>query len=134
VLIPNAIVFTSAVQVLMPHRRTDLAVGVNYNTSLPEAIALLLQTLSTVGGIFEKLALEIDVVSFSESGIDLMVRYWTPPQKKDVRTIQTAVMIAVKQAFDQVGITILYPVRTFYLFDQQRFEDHFPTSTSKNLS
>ena len=45
VLIPNAIVFTSAVQVLMPHRRTALAVGVDYNTSLPEAIALLLQTL-----------------------------------------------------------------------------------------
>jgi len=28
VLIPNAIVFTSAVQILMPHRRTDLAVGI----------------------------------------------------------------------------------------------------------
>ncbi len=59
----------------MPHRRTDLAVGVDYNASLPEAIALLLQTLLTMGGIFEKLALEIDVVSFSESSIDLMVRY-----------------------------------------------------------
>lgn len=136
VLIPNAVVFTSAVQVLtaLPHRRTDLAVGVHYNTSLPEEIALLLQTLSSVDGVFEKPAPEIDVVSFGESCIDLMVRYWTPPQKKHVRRIQTTVMIAIKQAFDQAAISIPYPVRTLYLFDHQRLDDHLPSSLGKTPS
>jgi len=130
VLIPNAIVFTNAVQVLtaLPHRRTDLAVGVDYNTSLPEVIALLLKTLAGVEGVFDNPEPEIDVVSFGESSIDLMVRYWTLPQKKHVRRAQTRVMIAIKQAFDQADISIPYPIRSLYLFDQQRFHEHVPAS------
>lgn len=134
VLLPNAVVFTSPVQVLtaLPHRRTDLAVGVDYNTPLPEAIDLLLKTLSTVEGVFTSPESEIDVVSFGESSIELMVRYWTLPQKKHVRRTQTQVMIAIKQAFDQADIGIPYPIRTLYLFDQ-RFKEHVPISTTEEL-
>lgn len=134
VLIPNSIVFTNAVQVLtaLPHRRTDLAVGVDYNTPLPEAIALLLRTLAGVEGVFDNPEPEIDVVSFGDSSIDLMVRYWTLPQKKHVRRTQTRVMIAIKQAFDQADISIPYPIRSLYLFDQQRFNEHIPASAHEN--
>jgi len=134
VLIPNSVVFTNAVQVLtaLPHRRTDLAVGVDYNTPLPEVIALLLKTLAGVEGVFDNPEPEIDVVSFGESSIDLMVRYWTLPQKKHVRRTQTRVMIAIKQAFDQADISIPYPIRSLYLFDQQRFNEHIPASVHEN--
>ncbi len=134
VLVPNSIVFTSAVQVLtaLPHRRTDLAMGVDYNTSLPHVIDILLKTVSEVEGVFDNPALEIDVVGFGESSIDLMVRYWTLPQKKHVRRIQTQVMIAIKEAFDQAEIGIPYPIRTLHFFDQQRFNKHFPIQTSQD--
>jgi len=134
VLIPNSIVFTNVVQVLtaLPHRRTDLAIGVDYNTSLPEAIALLLKTLTGVEGVFANPEPEIDVVSFGESSIDLMVRYWTLPQKKHVRRVQTRVMIAIKQAFDQADISIPYPIRSLYLFDQRRFNEQVSASAHEN--
>ena len=53
VLLPNSTVFTDAVKVVTAyaHRRTDLAVGVDYNTSLPQAKKLLLQTICQVDGV-----------------------------------------------------------------------------------
>jgi small-conductance mechanosensitive channel len=134
VLVPNSLVFTSPVQVLtaFPHRRTDLAVGVDYHTSLPQTVDLLLATLSDVEGVLPKPAPEIDVVAFGDSSINLVVRYWTRPQKVYVRRIQTRVMIAIKQAFDQADINIPYPIRTLYFFDQKQHNDYFPASISKD--
>lgn len=130
VVIPNSIVFTSAVQVLtaMPHRRTDLALGVDYNTDLSSAVEILLKTVKEVQGVLPKPAPEVDAVGFGDSSIDLMVRYWSLPQKLHVRQTQTRVVIALKEACDQAGITIPYPIRTLYYYDQEKFNEHFPGS------
>lgn len=130
VVIPNAIVFTSAVQVLtaMPHRRTDLAIGVDYNTDLSSAVDILLKTVKEVEGVLPKPAPEVDAVGFGDSSIDLMVRYWSLPQKLHVRQTQTRVVIALKQACDRAGITIPYPIRSVYYYDQEKFNEHFVAS------
>lgn len=132
VLIPNSVVYTNSVQVMtaFPHRRTDLAVGVDYNTPLPKARQLILNLLSEVEGVLPKPAPEVDVVSFGESSIDLMVRYWTEPQIAYVRRTQTRVMIAIKQAFDQAEISIPYPIRTLYYYNQEKYNDSFPASAN----
>lgn len=130
VLLPNATVFTSAVQVRTAygHRRTDLEVGVDYQTPLDEAIEVLYATINRVEGVLSKPAAEIDIVSFGESSIDFMVRYWTVPQQNRVRYVQTQVIIAIKKAFDKVNINIPYPIRTIYHYDQERFEDYLPAA------
>lgn len=136
VLIPNALVFTSPVRVLtaMPHRRTDLSLGVDYNTDLPNAVQILLKTLANVEGVLPNPAPEIDAVGFGDSTIDLVVRYWTLPQKVQVRQVQTRVIFALKQVCDRADINIPYPIRTLYYYDQQKFNDCAPISTSTNLS
>ena len=125
ILMPNSEVFTSAIRVRTAYskRRTDLAVGVDYNTSLPEAKRILLQTIKSVEGVLNKPDSEIDIVSFGDSSIDLVVRYWTKPRQQQVRTIQTEAMIAIKQALDAANIGIPYPIRTVYHFDQDRYND-----------
>lgn len=125
VVIPNSIVFTSPIQVLtaMPHRRTDLAIGVDYNTPLPQTIQTFLKTVNEVDGVLVKPAAEVDIVGFGESSIDLVVRYWTLPPKAIVRRTQTSVMIALKEACDREGISIPYPIRTVYFYDQQQFKE-----------
>lgn len=127
ILIPNSIVFTSPVQVLtdQPHRRTDLAIGVDYNTPLPHAVSTLMAAMEGVEGIFDRPELEVDIVGFGDSSIDLMVRYWTQPQKKTVRRVRTAAMIAIKKACDRADINIPYPIRTVYHFDQDRYDDRY---------
>ncbi|MGB7413722.1 MAG: mechanosensitive ion channel family protein [Thermosynechococcaceae cyanobacterium] len=126
VVMPNSIVFTSPVQVLTghPHRRTDLAIGVDYNTPLPMARDTLLNALHKIDGIQLDPQPEVDIVGFGDSSIDLVVRYWTAPQIAQVRRIKTRVMVALKQACDRSDISIPYPIRTVYLFNQEKFDDH----------
>jgi small-conductance mechanosensitive channel len=130
VLLPNATVFTSPVQVrtAFNSRRTDLGVGVDYNTPLSEAAELLQRIISDVEGVLDDPSPEIDLVNFNDSSIDFVVRYWTSPQQKEVRRIQTKAIVAIKKALDQAGISIPYPIRTLYYYDQQQFNDYLPAS------
>ncbi|NJN57218.1 MAG: mechanosensitive ion channel family protein [Leptolyngbyaceae cyanobacterium SL_5_9] len=132
VVIPNATVFTSPVRVLTdrPYRRTDLAIGLDYNTPLPRAVQVLLMALTDVEGVLSNPSAEVDVVGFGDSSIDFVVRYWTLPQKLHVRQTQTRVMMALKQACDQANLNIPYPIRSVYLFDQKQFDDSISTANS----
>lgn len=132
VVIPNATVFTSPVRVLTdrPYRRTDLAIGLDYNTPLPRAVQVLLMALTDVEGVLSTPSAEVDVVGFGDSSIDFVVRYWTLPQKLHVRQTQTRVMMALKEACDQANFNIPYPIRSVYLFDQKQFDDHVLTVSS----
>lgn len=136
VVMPNSILFTSPVQVLtdQAYRRTDLAIGVDYNTPLPKAVQVFHEALSGIEGVLTTPESEVDVVSFGSSSIDLVVRYWTKPQRKEVRRTFTRVMIALKQACDQADIIIPYPIRTVYHFDQEKFSDHMPVSVESEAS
>ncbi|MGK7942701.1 MAG: mechanosensitive ion channel family protein [Crocosphaera sp.] len=133
VLLPNSTVFTSAVQVrtAFNHRRTDLGVGVDYNTSLPKAKTILLRTIYEIDDILETPEPEIDLVNFGDSSIDLVVRYWTAPSQAVVRRVQSETMMAIKAAFDAADISIPYPIRTVYHYDQQEFNDYLPNNSKE---
>ncbi|MEM8638360.1 MAG: mechanosensitive ion channel family protein [Cyanobacteria bacterium P01_G01_bin.54] len=128
VLLPNSDVLTSAVQVrtAFEHRRTDLAVGVDYNTPLKSTIALLETTLAQIPTVVPHPPVEVDVASFGDSSIDFLVRYWTRSDQASVRRTQTQAIVAIKQAFDQSNISIPYPIRTLYFFNQDQYKDTQP--------
>ena len=136
VVMPNSIVFTSPVQVMTgkPQRRTDLAIGVDYNTPLPLAVKTLFDAAKQVDEVLSSPAVEVDITGFGDSAIDLVVRYWTKPEQKVVRRIQTRMMIALKQACDQADINIPYPIHTVYHFDQDKYEDNMPKSVNGSQS
>lgn len=126
--IPNAIIFTNEIQVrtAMPCRRTDLPIGVDYNTPLPQAVQILRETATSVEGVANDPAPIVDVVEFGDSSINLMVRYWTKPTQADVLRAQTRMIMALKQACDRANINIPYPIRTVYWYDQEKFADFAP--------
>lgn len=136
VVIPNASVFTNVVQVrtAFSYRRTDLEIGVDYNTPLPKAVDTLLEAVSQVPGVLSKPEPEVDVLGFGESSIDMMVRYWTEPERPSVRRTQTKVAIALKAACDRANINIPYPIRTLYYYDQEKFADNSPSSGNGDRS
>ncbi|MGB5632264.1 MAG: mechanosensitive ion channel family protein [Waterburya sp.] len=133
VLLPNSTVFTDAVKVVTAydHRRTDLAVGVDYNTSLLQVSKLLAQAIASVSGVMNEPTPEIDVVNFGDSSIDLVVRYWSNSQQRQLRNVQTRAMIAIKQTLDQASISIPYPIRTLYYYDQEKYNDYFPVDNQQ---
>lgn len=134
VLLPNSTVFTNAVQVrtAFPSRRTDLEVGVDYNTPLSEAAEILQRTIIEVEGVLDDPAPEIDLVSFGDSSINFVVRYWSVPRQKEVRRVQTQAIVAIKKAFDQANISIPYPIRSVYYYDQEQFNEYLPTSINED--
>ncbi len=134
ILMPNSELFTSAVRVRTAYskRRTDLAVGVDYNTSLPEAKQILQQTIERVEGVVNKPVPEIDLVGFGDSSIDLIVRYWTKPRQQQVRQVQTEAIMAIKSALDAANISIPYPIRTLYHYDQDKYNDYLPAEGNEN--
>ncbi|MEL6320580.1 MAG: mechanosensitive ion channel family protein [Cyanobacteria bacterium J06626_14] len=128
IIIPNSVVFTNSIEVLTqrPNRRTDLSIGLDYNTPLPNARQLLQETASRVEGVLADPEVEVDIVSFGDSSIDFVVRYWTRPTKAVVCKTQTRMIMALKEACDKADLNIPYPIRTMYFFDQQKFADHSP--------
>lgn len=128
VLLPNSDVFTSAVRVrtAFSNRRTDLAVGVDYNTPLPKAKAILQDAIKEVEGVLNYPAIDVDFVGFGDSSIDLIVRYWTNSRQAQVRQIQTKAIVAIKKSLDRENISIPYPIRTLYYYDQDKYNDYKP--------
>jgi small-conductance mechanosensitive channel len=128
ILLPNATVFTNAVRVRTAYtsRRTDLAVGVDYNTSLAEASEVLLGAIASVSGVLSEPSPEVDLVEFGDSSINLVVRYWTLPQQKQARQVKTKAILAIKTAFDNAKINIPYPIRTLYFYNQDQYQDYLP--------
>ena len=130
---PNAEVYTSAIVVKTAYskRRTDLAVGVDYNTSLPEAKQILQRTIARVEGVLNRPDPEIDLVGFGDSSIDFVVRYWTRPRQAQVRAAQTAAIIEIKKALDAADIGIPYPIRTLYYYNQDKYNDYMPVDDNR---
>lgn len=134
ILMPNSELFTSAVRVrtAFDRRRTDLAVGVDYNTSLPKAKRILQKTIEGVEGVLDDKPPEIDLVGFGDSSIDFIVRYWTHPRQPQVRQVQTRAILAIKEALDAADIGIPYPIRTLYFYNQDKYNDYIPENTNDN--
>ena len=136
VLMPNSNVFTSPVQVRTANnfRRTDLAVGVDYNTTLSEAKQILQQTIERVEGVSDSKSPEIDLTEFGNSSINFMVRYWTDSRKSQVRQVQTEAILAIREALNAAGIGIPYPIRTLYFYNQEQYEDNIPKNNSSDCN
>nr|WP_228035491.1 mechanosensitive ion channel family protein [Oculatella sp. LEGE 06141] len=134
VVIPNAVVFTNSVQVLTDRncRRTDLEIGLDYNTPLARALQVLQTAMADVEGVLSTPSIEVDVVGFGDSSINFIVRYWTRPQMLHVRQVRTKVMLTLKQACDEADFNIPYPIRTLYFFDQQKYNDQSAIEASAN--
>jgi small-conductance mechanosensitive channel len=91
--------------------RTD--VGVDYEADVETARAVALDAMEDVDAVVTSPQPQVVPKGFGDSAILLELRYWidhpSPPRKW--RAV-SAVVTAVKAAFDDAGITIPYPQRT----------------------
>ncbi len=116
ILIPNATLFTNSVLVRtgFEHRRTDIELELDYNTNLEETQQLLLRVVGDIEGIVDNPPPEVDVVGFGDGAVQLVIRYWTAPQQKTVRRIQTKAIIAIKKALEEASIILPHPIRAIH--------------------
>lgn len=114
VIVPNADVYQSAIQVLTAFdaRRTSLEVGVGYDDDLGVAEDVILDACRGVDGVLSDPEPQAYLVGLGDNAVLFDLRYWTDPHQADVRRIEHLVFRAVKDRLDAEGLDMPFPVRT----------------------
>jgi small conductance mechanosensitive channel len=97
----------------MGKRRVVIDVGIEYSSDLLKVKQLTLDTIVKLPFVKKDEPLEFFYKEFDDSSINFMVRFWIDFNRQiDYRYAVSEAIIAIKQAFDQNGITIPFPIRT----------------------
>ncbi|MBN2044434.1 MAG: mechanosensitive ion channel [Anaerolineales bacterium] len=117
VLIPNREVFTNSITnyTRITQRRIGLSVGVGYDSDLQQVEQIAIKAVKKLPGVKEDPAPFFMVDSFGDSAINATVYYWYDTQNNDLAELTNNGAVAVKQAFDQAGIEMPYPIRSVRL-------------------
>ncbi len=123
VVVPNSELFTKQVisYTSNPFRRIELAVGVEYDTDLNQAIENCYSAVKNTSGILIEPKPVVIVKGFGDSSIDLAVRAWVESRGGWLK-IKSTLAMNIKSQFDEVGIGIPFPIRTV-VFDKDVKEE-----------
>lgn len=91
-------------------RRTSLTVGLPFDVDLEKTKALVIEAVAAADGVRERPHPEAWVEEFGASAVSLTVQFWHAPHAIAVWRVRDAVAVAVKQALDDAGIDMPYPV------------------------
>ena len=125
VYLPNAEVLKQPIvnYTRTPHSRTELTVGLAYDTDLERAREVLMAACRSAAGVQDVPAPEAWVHRFGESSIDIAVRYWHAADIASRWRVRSGVAIAVKRELDAAGMTIPFPQRTLWFGPGERVLD-----------
>jgi small conductance mechanosensitive channel len=108
VIVPNIDIYTRAVTVHTAYesRRTEVTVPVGLETPLDLVIATFQRAVREVPDVLADPPPDVLPWEFKDNNVDVLVRWWTKPQRAfEVRT-RAGVMFALKQAAEQAGIAL----------------------------
>ncbi|MEM7676379.1 MAG: mechanosensitive ion channel family protein [Myxococcota bacterium] len=113
--IPNKDVFQSPITnyTHTEQRRMDVEVGVSYDANLETVRSVATEAVIDLDHRDSRRNPEVFFTGFGGSSIDLVVRVWL--SRSDQRSwlgARSDAIIAIKQAFDNAGISIPFPIRT----------------------
>jgi len=121
VVIPNQIMLgeTLISYTANPFRRIDLGVGVDYKTNLPMVTSLIKAIIDKYEDIVIKPEPLILVEEFGDSSININIRFWVESTANWMK-IRSNLANRIKQAFDEVGVNIPFPIQTLKLDEDDR--------------
>jgi len=113
IIVPNADIISKQVTCFHtnPFRRIDFAVGISFDSDIEKARQLALDAMKTVEKVEVQPAPSVIVTGFLENAVELKVRFWVQSRGGWIQT-RTEIIRKVKEAFDQNGVTIPFPIRT----------------------
>ena len=93
--------------------RLEVEVGVDYDTDVDAAVETAAEAIEGLDTILTVPTPQVVVKRFGDSAVVLGVRFWidNPSARRKWRA-HTAVVTAVKEAFDEAGVEIPFPQRT----------------------
>lgn len=112
VIIPNGAVWGSSIVNYSAHptRRVVLTVGISYTDDIDKAIEALRAEIEAEPRCMTNPAPQVLVDRLAESSVDLVLRVWT--SNDNYGAVKADLTKAIKERFDEEGITIPFPTRT----------------------
>lgn len=113
-IVPNSKLFKNPVKILTDDvmRRDEIMVGVGYDCDLEEAQRVIREAVEALDNIVHEKPVLVVARTFGASSVDLLVQWWAPTAKTDIRLTRHSVVVAAKKALDAAGIEIPYPYVT----------------------
>ena len=117
IIIPNANFLSKTVTsyTTNPSRRVQLVVGVHYKTDMELVTKIIEDVLKQNQNILPEPKAKVIATDFGDSAIMLNVRFWVA-SKDGISwvVVRSEVVLAIKKAFEERGITIPFPIKTVY--------------------
>jgi len=118
VRVPNRKVFEGAVTnfTVTTRRRVDVECGVAYSSNLAQVRDVVLAAMADFPELLTEQPPQVMFTSFADSAITFSLRFWIPYRRQvDYVGAKSEAIMRIKQAFDQAGIVIPFPMRTLEL-------------------
>lgn len=115
VIIPNKDVLQNPIEnfSLLGKRRMDLTVGVSYGEDLEKVKEVTLDAVGSISGLSADDPVTFFYEEFADSSINFTLRIWAAtPEQPDYLRVRSEAISKIKQAYDEAGISIPFPIRT----------------------
>ena len=118
VVVPNSNVTSGPITNYSAHdtRRIDLVIGVGYDDDLKVAEQAMRDVIAAESRVLQEPAPIVAVESLGDSSVNFVVRPWV--NTSEYWPTRWALIQAIKEKLDAVGVSIPYPQRDVHLFQQ----------------
>ncbi len=107
--------------------------GISYGEKLPNVEKVVSEAIQQINYLKKDRPIEFFYTSFGDSSINFVVRYWINFNRiPEYMKAQSDGIKHIKAAFDEVGITIPFPIRTldFGIKGGKTLAEIYPTGNS----
>jgi len=114
IIVPNSDIWAQAIKNYSSYatRRVDITFGISYGDSIGKAMQIIREEMMKDERILKEPEPFLAVSGLGESSVDIVTRSWV--NNADYWGVKFDLTRAVKEKFDEQGITIPFPSRTFY--------------------
>lgn len=95
--------------------RLKIGVGVSYNTDIHKAMELMVQAAREIDRVLEKPVPVYQLENFSDSSVDLKMRFWIGDPENGISNASSNVRLAVWDMFQEHGIEVPFPQRDVHI-------------------
>ncbi|MDL1912296.1 mechanosensitive ion channel [Chloroflexi bacterium CFX6] len=99
-------------------RRIELSVGVGYDTDMETARRAALEAIRNVPGIVSEPEPLLGFSNFGDSALEINAYFWIDTAATNPLAAKDAALSLVRDALDEQGIDIPFPIRTVYVRSQ----------------
>ena len=125
VIIPNSQIYSDPVQVITAYHmvRSQYDVGIGYGDDIETAKRIALDAVRGIEGVMEDPGPDVLTWDLAGSSVNLRVRWWTDPTRKNVVGLRDKVLMQVSQALLSQGIDLPFPTQQILFHDQTEATD-----------